>query len=89
MNFCFAVSKNVVSVEDILDMHNFDNTLTEAEIYNASIWCHYIAWALKIHLDNLNEVNNVCTWLEFFTQVCHNMAKCGILKISNVNTVQT
>ena len=43
MNFCFAVSNNVVSVEDILDMHNVENTLTESAIYNASIHCHDIA----------------------------------------------
>ena len=53
-NLCFSVAKNVVPVEDILDMHNFDNTLTETERYNARIWFRYIAWALKIGLKNLN-----------------------------------
>ena len=44
--------------EYILEIHNFYNTLTEASRYNARIQCHYIAWALKVRLNNLNEVNN-------------------------------
>ena len=42
MGFCFVVSNNVVPVEYILEMHNIGNTLSEAEIYNARICCHYI-----------------------------------------------
>ena len=40
----FSVANNVVPVEDILEMHNFDYTLTETARYNARIWLHYIAW---------------------------------------------
>ena len=36
MNF-FSVENNVVPVEDILYMHNVDNTLTDAERYTARI----------------------------------------------------
>ena len=43
----FDVSNNVVHVEDIIEMHNFYKTLTEAAMYNERIRCHYIAWALK------------------------------------------
>ena len=28
-NMCFSVANNVVPVEDILEMHDFDDTLTE------------------------------------------------------------
>ena len=42
MNFCFAVSNNVVPVEDILKVNDFDNTPTEAAIYNARIHFHDI-----------------------------------------------
>ena len=66
-------------VEDILNMHNVDDVLTESERYNARIQCHYIAWDLKIRLENLNEVNNGFTWMKCFTQGCHNMSKAGIL----------
>ena len=69
-------------------MHNVDNTLAEAVRYNASIWCHYIAWALKIRLENFNKVNNGFTWMKCFTQVFHNMAKAGIFKIINGETVK-
>ena len=67
LNFCFAVANNVVSVEDIVEMHNDDDTLTESARYNARIWYHYIAWALKIRLVKLNEVNNCFTWMKIFT----------------------
>ena len=40
MDFCFTVANNVALVEDILDMHNVENTLTESEIYKARIHCH-------------------------------------------------
>ena len=59
INLCFSVANNVVPVEDILNMHSVENTLAEAARYNARIWCHYIAWALKIRLENLNEVKIV------------------------------
>ena len=58
----FGEGNNVFTIEDILEMRNVDNTITEAARYNVSIWCHYIAWALKICLENLNEVNNGFTW---------------------------
>ena len=64
----FAVANNVVPVEDILDITNFDNTLTEAAIYNARICCRYIAWDKKTSLYCLNEANNGFTWMKFFTQ---------------------
>ena len=76
----FSVEKNVVPVEYIIEMHNVDDTLTEAARYNARIRCRYIAWALKIHLENLNKVNNGFTWMKCFAQGCHKMAKAGILK---------
>ena len=75
-------------VEDILDMHNVDDTQTEAARYNAIIWYHCILWDIKIRLDNLNEVNSRFTWIKLFTQGCHKMAKAGIFKISNGNMVQ-
>ena len=87
-NLCFSVAKNVVPVEDIIEMHNFDDTLTETEMYNARIWFQYTAWALKIGLENLNEVNNDFTWIKCFTLGCRKMAKAGVLIISNGNTVQ-
>ena len=54
----FSVANNVVPVEDILNICNVDDTLTEAERYNEMIQFHYIAWDLKILLENLNEVKN-------------------------------
>ena len=77
---CFSVANNVMSVEDILEMHSVDNMLTEAVSYNARIWCHYISWDLKIRLENFNEVNNVFNWMKCFTHGCHNMDKAGIKK---------
>ena len=65
MNLCFSVAKNVVPVEDIIEMHNVENKITKAEIYNASICCHCIVWYLKICLEYLNEVKNVFTWMIF------------------------
>ena len=76
----FSVGNNVVPVEDILEMHNVENILTEEVIYNSRIFYHYIAWALKILQDNLNEVNNGFTWMICFTQGCHKMAEYGIFK---------
>ena len=67
-------------VEDIIDIHNVYDTLTEAASYNASIWFHYIAFSIKIRLYHLNEVDNGFTWMRCFTQECHNMAKAGIFK---------
>ena len=58
---CFYVANNVVPVQDILDIHIVDDTITEAARYNARIWCHYIAWGIKILLKHLNEVNNCFT----------------------------
>ena len=88
MNLSFSVAKNAVPVEDSLDMHNVDNAKTEAARYNVRILCQYTAWAIKIRLENLNEVNNGFTWMKCFSQGCHNMAKSGILKIINGKTVQ-
>ena len=75
-------------VEDIIEMHNVDNIITESERYNERIWCHYITCALKICLNNLNEVNNILTWMKSFTQGCHNISKTGSFEIINVNMVQ-
>ena len=83
----FSVEKNVVPVEYIIEMHNVDDTLTEAARYNARIRCPYIAWYIKIRLENLNEVNNCFTWMKCFTQGCHKMVRAGIFKISNGKTV--
>ena len=74
----FSVAKNVVPVEDIFEMHNVDDTITEAARHNERIRCHYIAWDIKIRLDNLNEVNNGFTWVKYFAQRFHKMAKAGI-----------
>ena len=54
--------------------------LTYVVSYNKINRFHYIAWAIKIRLDNLNEVNNGFTWMKCFTQGCHNMTKTGIFK---------
>ena len=70
-------------VEDILEMHNVDDTLTDVERYNSRMWCHYIAWDLKIHMGNLNEVKNDFTWMKIFTRVFHNMYKADISNICN------
>ena len=83
MDLYFYVANNVVPVEDILDMHNVDDVITEEESYNAGIWCYYIAWDLKICLVDLNEVNNSFTCMDFFTQVCHKITKSGIFEIIN------
>ena len=80
MNFCFAVANNVVPVEDILEIHNVEDTLTEEARYNTSIWCHKIPGVLKICMDNLTDVNNGFTWMKCFTQGCHEMANVGNLK---------
>ena len=37
MNLCFSVGNNVVPVENILEMHNIYDPLTEASRYNARI----------------------------------------------------
>ena len=80
MNLSFSVAKNAVPVEDSLDMHNVDNAKTEAARYNVRILCQYTAWAIKIRLDNLNEVNNGFTWVKRFTHGLHKTSKDGILK---------
>ena len=60
--------KHVVPFEDILKMHNVDGILIESARYNARILCHYISWALKICIENLNGVNNDVTLIKCFTQ---------------------
>ena len=80
MNVCFSVAKTLVPVEDILDMHNVDNKMTDSVRYNAGIWCHYIAWDIKNRLYNLNKVNNNFAWMKCFTQGCHNMEKLVLKK---------
>ena len=59
------MANNVVLVEDILNMYNIDDELTEMERYNERIWCHYIEWALKICLENLIKVKNDFTLMIF------------------------
>ena len=66
-NLYFYVENNVVPVEYIIEMHSVGNMLTEAARYNASIWRHYTAWALKTRLEYLNEVNNGYTCMKCFT----------------------
>ena len=56
INSCFDVANNVVPFEDVMNMHNVYNNLTESARYNVRIQCQYIAWALKTHLENFNEV---------------------------------
>ena len=68
MNFSFSVANNIGPVEDILEMRNVGYILTDSERYNARIRCQYITWALKIRLENLNEVSNGFTWIKCFTQ---------------------
>ena len=80
MNMCFDVANNVVHVEDILDMHNVDNTSTETVRYNARIRRNYIARDLKIRLADFNEVKNGFTWMKCFTQGYHKTDKAGIFK---------
>ena len=74
IDLCFSIANNVVPVEDILDMHSIEYTLTKAARYNIRIQCHYIAWYIKIRLF-FNEVNNGFNRMKIFTQGCHNMAK--------------
>ena len=65
-------------VEDILEMHNVDDILTEAARYNAIICCHYISWDIKIRLNNLNKVNNGFACMKCLTQGFHKISKSGI-----------
>ena len=88
MDLCFDASNNVVLVEDIIEMHNVDNTQNKSGIYNESICCHNISRDLKILLGNLNGVNNSFTWMKCCTRGCHNMAEAGIVEISNGETVK-
>ena len=67
-------------IEDIVDMHNVDNTLTDSGRYNASIWYNYTAWVIKIFLDNLIEVNYCFTWTKCFTQGFHKLSEAGKIK---------
>ena len=39
-------------------------------------------------MDNLNEVNNVFTWMKCCTKGCHKIAEAGTLTISTGETVQ-
>ena len=84
---CFDVANNLVPAGDIIEMHNVDNTLNEVDLYTARIACHYIAWAIKIRLGCLNDVNNDFTWIKCYTQGCHNMAEADINRIINGDTV--
>ena len=77
----FSIANNVVPVEDDLEIRNVDYTLTESERYSARIRYHYIAWALKICLDNLNELKTVFTWMKCFTEGCYDMARADFFKI--------
>ena len=74
----FSVANNVVSVENILEIHNVDNALTEVARYNARVWYHYISWAVQICLYNLNGLNNDFALMKCFTQRFHKMVKAGI-----------
>ena len=38
--FVLFVTNDVVYVDDILGMNNYDDALTKSERYNASIFCH-------------------------------------------------
>ena len=76
----FFLANNVVHVEDILEMHNFGDSLTEAESYNSIIWCHYDSCALKISFDKYNEVNNGFTFMKSFAQIFHKINKSDIFK---------
>ena len=40
MNLCFFVAKNVVTIEEIIEMKNVKDTLTEAARYDSRIWYH-------------------------------------------------
>ena len=57
--FYFVLANIIVPIEDILDMNNVGDMLTQAARYNARIWFHYIAWDFKIRLSDLNEVKTV------------------------------
>ena len=71
-------SLKINKIYHTIEIHTSVDTPTEAVRYNASIWCHYIEWALKIRLENLNQVKNGFTWVKCFTQGCHSMAKYDI-----------
>ena len=79
MDFYFSVANNVVPVEDIIEMRSVGDMPTRSARYDARIRYHYIAWALKIRLDNLNEVNNGFTLMVFFTWRCHKIEKYSFL----------
>ena len=79
MDFYFSVANNVVPVEDIIEMRSVGDMPTRSARYDARILYHYIAWALKIRLDNLNEVNNGFTSMIFFTLGCHKIDKDSFL----------
>ena len=68
MNLCLGLARNEVPVDTVLEIH--DASELETARYNARIWCHYISWALKICIGNLDKDKYDCIWLEFCTKAC-------------------
>ena len=81
MNLCLAVARNEVLVDTVLELH--DASESETVRYNARLRCHYIGWALKIRIDDLDKDKYDCTWLECCTEAWKKMASVGIVRITN------
>ena len=60
MNLCFAVARYEVLVDIVIELH--DASVSETEIYNTRIQCHYIGWVLNICNDNLEKDEYYSTW---------------------------
>ena len=85
-NLCFAVTKNEVPADIVLELH--DELVSETSIYDSHIWCHYIGWDLKICIDNLEKDESACTWRECCTKACKIMHIVGIVEIINSETIR-
>ena len=66
MNLCFAVPWNEVPVDIYLELHYV--LVSETIRYNAHIWCHYIGWALKFCIDDLDKDESAFIWRLIFHQ---------------------
>ena len=68
MNLCFSVACYEVLVDIVIELH--DASVSETEIYNTRIQCHYIGWVLNICNDNLDKDEYASTWGECCTKAC-------------------
>ena len=86
MTLCFGVANNDVPLDAVLEGHDVDDTMTETAKCNARIRCHYMAWALKIRLNYMNDLS--FTWGDCCNKACHKMADAQVFKISHGETVR-